>query len=416
MTGSPRDLRLDEELRRFLDWQSAELEGAPGTHDMIDRVASRTARRHRAQFDRRLILVLAMLAMLASLTATAVLLSRPPAIVIPPQGQQLVFVRLGAGDDPGTIFTRPAQSGVERSLEPGTMCCPTLSHDGRRLMVSVATPTGQTTTATLDTDLTHRQTLKLPDGTLNLGPGAWSPDDERIAFEGWDLANPDRNGIYLADASDGGGRRRLTSPPDGYRDLPLSFSPAGTAVLFLRESARDTWHLFTVRADGSGLRQLTTMRSAVGFGISPATWSPDGRQVAFAAFEPVGADVGRSAAFVIDATSGEPRRLSEWADYVTSAQFSPDGAWIVYDQPDLPQGHNLYLVRPDGTGRHRITSNADGGQCCARWTMDGRSLIFQKGPLGTELTNLWIVNVDGGGLHQLTDDPATYGWYALTPS
>jgi len=413
MNGSPRDLRLDEELRHFLAWQSSELMGAPSTGEMIDRVAARTAGRRRATFDRRLILVLAMLAMLASLTATAVLFSRPPAIVIPPRGQQLVFVRLGAGDDPGTIFTRPAQSGVERSLEPGTMCCPTLAHDGRRLMVSVATPTGQTTTATLDTDLTHRQTLKLPDGTLNLGPGAWSPDDQRIAFEGWDLAHPDRNGIYLADASDGGDRRLLTRPPDGYHDLPLSFSPDGTALLFLRESARDRWHLFTVQADGSGLRQLTTMRSAVGFGISPATWSPDGRQVAFAAFQPAGADVGRSAVFVIDATSGEPRRLSDWADYITSAQFSPDGSWIVYDRPDLPQGHNLWLVQPDGSQAHPITTNANGGQCCAQWSPDGERLIFQKGPLGSELSDLWVINPDGSGLSQLTHSPATYAWYAL---
>lgn len=414
MSESPRDLRLDEELRRFLDWHSAELEGAPTTGDMIDRVAARVAGRHRASLDHGLVYVLVLLALLASLTASAVFLSRPPAIVIPPQGQQIVFVRLGAGDAAGGIFTRPAEGELEQSLSPGEWCCPILAHDGQRLMVSVTIATGQTTTATMHTDFSARQMQTLPDATLNLGPGAWSPDDQRIAFQGWDLANPGRNGLYVADAADGVSRVRLTSPPNGYHDVPLSFSPAGTALLFLRESAGDTWHLFTIQTNGSGIRQLSTMRSAVAFGISPASWSRDGREVAFAAFEPIGADVGRSAAFVVAVAAGEPHRLTDWADYITSAQFSPDGAWIVYDQPDPPRGHNLYLIRPDGTERHAMTSNADGGQCCAKWAPDSESLIFQKGPLGTELTDLWVVNLDGSGLRQLTHKPATYAWYAIT--
>lgn len=416
MSEPPRELRLDEELRRFLDWQSAELDGAPSTVEMIDRVAGEVVGRHRASLDRRLVLVLLMLALLASMTATAVLLWRPIApIVIPSLGQQLVFVRVGSDGLSDTVFTRPAEGVTERSMGKGEFCCPVWSHDGRLLMVSVSVGDAQTTTATMRADLTDRRVLGLPDKTMSLGPGAWSPDDTRIAFEGWDPTKPERNGIYTADALDGGHRSRLTIAPGGYHDLPLSYSPSGREILFLRESAHDIWNLFIVGIDGAGARQLTTMRSAFGWGISPASWSADGQLVAFAAFDPVGSDVGRSAAFVADAAGGGLRRLSPWADYITSAQFSPDGMWIVFDQPDPPQGHNLYVVHPDGTDRHAITTNVDGGQCCAQWTPGGRSLIFQKGPPGSELTDLWIVNLDGTALRQLTHAPSNYGWYQLTP-
>jgi hypothetical protein len=32
--------------------------------------------------------------------------------------------------------------------------------------------------------------IPLPDETINLGPGAWSPDGKSIAFQVWDEQNP----------------------------------------------------------------------------------------------------------------------------------------------------------------------------------------------------------------------------------
>jgi len=56
------------------------------------------------------------------------------------------------------------------------------------------------TTAIMNTNGNRRMDVPLPTPTVNLGPGAWSPDDTRITLQGWDDAHPDRNGIYTVQA------------------------------------------------------------------------------------------------------------------------------------------------------------------------------------------------------------------------
>jgi Tol biopolymer transport system component len=75
----------------------------------------------------------------------------------------------------------------------------------------------------------------LPGTTLNLGPGAWSPDGRGIAVQSWDEAHPDRDGMYLIDSDEGGHRVRLTKERDGVNHLPSDFSPDGTHLVFLEE-------------------------------------------------------------------------------------------------------------------------------------------------------------------------------------
>jgi hypothetical protein len=60
-----------------------------------------------------------------------------------------------------------------------------------------------------DANGSHKRTIPLPDATLNLGPGAWSPNGARIAFEGWDETNPGRNGESASEIPSVGQRRPL---------------------------------------------------------------------------------------------------------------------------------------------------------------------------------------------------------------
>jgi hypothetical protein len=73
----------------------------------------------------------------------------------------------------------------------------------------------------------------------------------------------------------GAGLKQLTT--SAVASLDPAFSPAGTRIAFARAGAG----LFTMNADGTGLRRLT----ANGRDANP-TWSPDGRMLAFV--RPVG--------------------------------------------------------------------------------------------------------------------------------
>jgi dipeptidyl aminopeptidase/acylaminoacyl peptidase len=98
--------------------------------------------------------------------------------------------------------------------------------------------------------------------------------------------------LFAVDPS-GANLRQLTtgSSPALYP----AFSPTGSKVAFTRFGVG----IFTINADGTGLRRLTTNGRD-----SYATWSPDGRTVAFV--RPVGP---AWKVFLVSARGGKPRQL-----------------------------------------------------------------------------------------------------------
>ena len=87
--------------------------------------------------------------------------------------------------------------------------------------------TGAVRGGTLTVDGLTFELLPRPDETLNLVPQTWSPDGTRIAFEGWDLSDPSRTGVYTA-RTDGTDLVRVTTSPGLPHDTPLAYSPDGT--------------------------------------------------------------------------------------------------------------------------------------------------------------------------------------------
>ncbi|MEP6910948.1 MAG: hypothetical protein ABI896_11025, partial [Actinomycetota bacterium] len=106
---------------------------------------------------------------------------------------------------------------------------------------------------------------------------AWSPDGSMLAFE---RQYKQRRSVLMVIKADGTKLRTLSppSPLGGTRDSHPSWSPDGGAVVFT--SNRDgNFDLYTVKANGLGLRQLTFTKGAVR-NLSPQ-WSPDGRTILF---------------------------------------------------------------------------------------------------------------------------------------
>jgi len=72
------------------------------------------------------------------------------------------------------------------------------------------------------------------------------------------------------------------------------------------------------------------------------------------------------------------------------AAFSPDGNSIVYST----QEGDLWLVRSDGTGAHKLAP-AVGGALNLAWSPDASAIRF------TRVGKLWEISSNGSGLHQL---------------
>jgi hypothetical protein len=289
-------------------------------------------------------------------------------------------------------------------LVAGDVCCAIYSPDGSTAMVTVTSPNGRVSSAFVAPNGTDFQPITgFPAWALNVAGGAWGGPGPSIGYEVWDDANPSIHGIYL---SSGGGVRRLTQGGPG-TEGPIAFSPDGTHLLFIRVTdpggTPATGDLYEIGTDGTGLRKLNPDRTTVTADFdNPASWSPDGSSIAFATF---GGD--RQGVYVVPATGGTPRLIVA-GNMTTSARFSPDGRWVVFDRPVTSVRHGLYLVAPDGSSLHFLPTTAD-GVCCAEWSPDGRALVFESGPNGA--VHLFTVLADGSRLTLLTPDAGDYGGY-----
>jgi|SRR5579864_6718278 len=333
----------------------------------------------------------------------------------------IVFGRVNANGDE-YAFTIRADGTGEKALTASSICCMAWSHKGDRLAVSGPLAGGSSstiTTATVRADGSGYRVLPLDSSGLNLGGNVWSPDDSRLAFEGWDDNNPSLNGLYTADASDGGNRRRLTTTTASQHDAPLSYSPDGSKILFWRgpgnipDGANGVGQLFVVGVGGGAITQVSppgmTVWHDMFFGAQGG-WSPDSAQISFSAFSPGASDPGRSAVFVAAGDGTNARQISDWGEYTTSAHWSPTGDWIVFDKINSAAGgHAFYLVHPDGSGTRVISTL--GPVCCAVWSPDGQRLLFARA------NDLWTVMIDGSHPTQLTHTPSELtdiGWTSAT--
>jgi hypothetical protein len=126
------------------------------------------------------------------------------------------------------------------------------SWSGRDIAVMTVLADHRIGTAIIKPDGTVERVLKIPDASLNLVCTVWSPDDKRLACEGFDETHPLRNGIYTVNSSDGGALVRLTKTPAKMVDLPGDYSPDGTQFLFKRTTEEDPGPLMLVPTAGGG--------------------------------------------------------------------------------------------------------------------------------------------------------------------
>jgi Tol biopolymer transport system component len=309
-----------------------------------------------------------------------------------------------ASDGVEHYFTIRTDGTDEQALFTAEGCgCARWSADGTRVWTLGATGHGTFSFTTMKPDGSDRVVISPPIKTLNLAPGASSADGRRIAFDGLDETDPSRNGLYLAspDLAD----LRLITPPKGTVHVdPFGVTPDGSHVLFLAERGDEphpAGDLYVVN-DSGGLRQLNPAGTTHNFLDVPAgSLSPDGRRAAF------GVD-GR--VFVVDIDGGEARPITDRADFVWAVSWSPTGEWITYSRKHGSTSV-VSLVRPDGRDQKEISTNDGSDQAeVGVWSPDGKYLLVQRGAGG--VNDLWIMDLDGTFIGQVTHEPSSYGTYS----
>jgi TolB protein len=194
--------------------------------------------------------------------------------------------------------------------------------------------------------------------------------------------------------ADGGRQKRLTheqgdpSTPQGlFYQVEPAWSPDARLIAFA--SKRDgRSHIFAMRADGSDTRRLTDTKNE----DSNPTWSPDGDELAFQR----GPEI-----YVMAADGTQVRRVGNELAEEGDPAWSPDGRWIAYVRRDPgTKVRELWLVHPDGSGRHQLTY-LGASSISPAWAPDGRRIAFSSDKRA-RTPEIYVIGVDGKGLRPLT--------------
>jgi Tol biopolymer transport system component len=244
-----------------------------------------------------------------------------------------------------THVVEPDGTGAVELRLPGPEGGGRWSHDGARIAVMTVREDDRIGTAVIEPDGTVDRVLDIPDPTLNLVCVVWSPDDERLACEGWDDTDETRQGIYTVDADDGSDLQRLTSPPAGVSDRPGDYSPDGSELVLLRSSDEEGGRLMTVSAAGGEAAPLSD-----GPFEDPGRFSPDGTSVL----------TSDGHELVILDLDGKPvGGVAESGANLFGAVWSPDGAWIAYSRGTDGPFADIFVSRPDGSDQRQVTDTPD---------------------------------------------------------
>jgi Tol biopolymer transport system component len=272
-----------------------------------------------------------------------------------------------------------------------------------------------------------------PDGShfrlllRNAADAAASRDGRQIAFA--------RDGAIWISKRDGSGARRVTWPSRGVADDQPTWSRDGRVLYFSRsnfEYGTEMASLFTIRADGRGVRQLTRPPQSGGMHDEPAChlWpsvSPDGGTIVYTAVASCGHGLGRSIAAVT--TSGQRVKLSfrfprpgtdyGFPEYV-SAAWAPKRSEIAYAAVnDEDNSDWAYVSAANGNPPQQIFSwnetasdgFAEGLDSPPAWSPDGRSIALIPPTSGflqyrkyvsVGRGDVWLITADGSSQRQLT--------------
>lgn len=229
----------------------------------------------------------------------------------------------------------------------------------------------------------------------------WSPDGSKIAF------GSIRNGkvwVAVMDA-DGSNQKLLVAgnAPD--------WSPDGTQIAFSPDG-----QIWVMNADGSSVRQVT--RSST-FKAGPS-WSPDGTQMVFILVKNPGSPTDPQPEIGIMNADGTNERILTTEDRV-NVRREPDGttavletahdanapAWSPVDNQIAfwsgieNQYGQIWVINSDGSGSTQLTEdpthrNSDDPS----WSPDGKKILFSTGRSGRN--ELWVMDADGSNERRLS--------------
>jgi eukaryotic-like serine/threonine-protein kinase len=276
---------------------------------------------------------------------------------------------------------------------------PSWSPDGRQLVIAEERVTDSPNERTrfsklfiVDLATGSSRALPLDDGVQ---PN-WSPHQHRIAY--WAVKGGQRDlWVVRADGSDA---QQVTN--DASVDWNPVWDPSGDFLYFSsdRGGSMNLWRLPIDEKSGRVLGVPQAVTSGAGQRQHPS-FSLNGRFIAYV--ETTATENIRRRAFDSKAGKlvGPEEILTQGNRMAKGPNPSPDGQWVTFYS--WGKQEDIYIARSDGTGERYLTNDGYKDRI-PRWSPDGKRIAFYSNRSGN--FEIWVINPDGSGLKQITDDRA----------
>jgi TolB protein len=188
--------------------------------------------------------------------------------------------------------------------------------------------------------------------------------------------------------ADGSGWRRLTTD-NNRQHWYASLSPDGQSILYSAFRESNVHEIYEMTLIDGNVTQLTNRLGV----LTGAEISPDGARITFARGNP---STNQVQVWVMDRNGHNPENIPQLAGW--DPTWSPDGKQILFasNRDGLVQ---LFTVNVNGSGLHSVT-NLPAIRGRSDWSPDGGSIVTYSGPSWNR--EIYIMNADGSNARQLT--------------
>jgi Tol biopolymer transport system component len=129
--------------------------------------------------------------------------------------------------------------------------------------------------------------------------------------------------------------------------------------------------IFTMKPDGSGLKQITHYDNPSYYDIDGPSYSANGRRIAYAVSSIPAPGEVESHLYTIPARGGAPKQITISPDMIAgSPSWSPDGNWIAFDD-----GSNIYIIPAQGGVPKQLTHSENIADYPA-WSPNGKRIAY----------------------------------------
>ena len=215
------------------------------------------------------------------------------------------------------------------------------------------------------------------------------------------IGTPFRRKLYLI-RENGTGLRRLTRNPKADEE-GASWSPDGRRIAFGRKLGNGRRHLYVMNANGGNRQRLTN--DPTGDDSIPS-WSPDGKKILFVrAYSDVHANL-----FIVEVKTRKLKRLTEGDNFDADPAWSPDGRTLLFGAKRAGEVH-LYVMDANGENERQIgAKETNFGLVFPAWFPDGSKIAYTEkfdAPL-----EIFVSGLEGEGKKQITN----LGGYNFLPA